>query len=132
MVYVAMVDLDYNSVKKRRPGISKKKEKGHFVSAGPNWLFSLDGHDKLMGYQNDTFPIAIYGCIDTASRKIVWLKAWDSNSRPALPGRWYFDYLFESRILPNRIRMDKGTETGTLATIHAFLRGLHGDLEVAF
>jgi len=73
-----------------------------------------------MGYQNDTFPIAIYGCIDTASRKIVWLKAWDSNSRPALPGRWYFDYLFESRILPNRIRMDKGTETGTLATIHAF------------
>jgi len=27
MVYVAMVDLDYNSVKKRRPGISKKKKK---------------------------------------------------------------------------------------------------------
>ena len=32
---------------------------------GPNWVHSLDGHDKLMGYQNSTFPLAIYGCLDS-------------------------------------------------------------------
>ena len=27
-------------------------------SPGPNIVYSLDGHDKLMGYQNSTYPIA--------------------------------------------------------------------------
>ena len=44
----------------------------------------MDGHDKLMGYQNSTFPLAIYGCIDTASRKILWLRVWNTNSKPEI------------------------------------------------
>ena len=52
-------------------GAKKVKRKGNFSSKGPNWIHSLDGHDKLMGYQNSTFPIAIYGCLDTVSRKIL-------------------------------------------------------------
>ncbi|XP_066931267.1 uncharacterized protein [Clytia hemisphaerica] len=128
LVYAAMVDIDYDSVKSRQPRKKQKKQKQEFKSCGPNWLFSLDGHDKLMGYQNDTFPIAIYGCIDTASRKIMWLKAWESNSKPELIGRWYFDYLYETRTLPNRIRLDKGTETGVMATMHSFLRSVQEDM----
>ena len=35
---------------------------------------------------------------------------------------------FFSIVLPNRIRVDKGTETGTMATMHCFLRDKNGDL----
>ena len=31
------------------PGKRKKEVKGHFVSCGPDWVHSLDGHDKFMG-----------------------------------------------------------------------------------
>jgi len=62
-------------------GAKKQKKKGNFTSRGPNWVHSLDGHDKLMGYQNSTFPLAVYGCLDTASRKILWLKVWVSKSQ---------------------------------------------------
>ena len=73
-VYDLMYDIDSESLKERRPCLKKKKLKTGFTTKGPNWVFSVDGHDKLMGYQNSTFPIAVYGCIDTASRKIMWLK----------------------------------------------------------
>ena len=64
LVYAAMTDLDSDGLKMRQPGNKKPKEKGTFISAGPNWVMSLNGHGKLMGLQNNTFPIAIYGAID--------------------------------------------------------------------
>ena len=94
---------------------------------GSNWVHSLDSHDKLMGYQNSTYPLAIYSCMDTASRKLLWLKVWTGNCNPQLIGKWYLEYLFESRVMASIIRLDKGTETGTLATMHAFLRRHHDD-----
>ena len=91
-------------------------------------MHSVDGHDKLMGYQNSTYPLAIYGCIDTASRKLLWLRIWVSNSDPQVIGRWYLEYLYETRTKASYLRMDRGTETGTLATMHDFLRRHHGDV----
>ena len=73
--------------------------------------------------------MAIYGCLDTASRKLVWIKVWDSNSSPYLIARWYFDYLYESKLLPHYVRLDKGTETGVLATMHAYLRRQQCDID---
>ena len=69
-------------------GKKKTNPKGSFTTKGPNWVHSLDGHDKLMGYQNSTFPLAVYGCIDTASRKLLWLRIWVTNSDPKVIGRW--------------------------------------------
>ncbi|KXJ10648.1 hypothetical protein AC249_AIPGENE23912 [Exaiptasia diaphana] len=44
--------------------------------------------------------------------------------------RFYFDYLYEERVLPSvKIRVDKGTETGVMGTMHCFLRAKHGDME---
>ena len=129
LVYAAMTDLDSDGLKMRQPGNKKPKEKGTSVSAGPNWVMSLDGHDKLMGLQNNTFPIAIYGAIDTASRKLLWIKVWVTNRIPELVARWYFEFLYETRVMPNYIRLDKGSETGTLATMHCFLRRQHSDVE---
>ena len=47
------------------------KKKGTFISAGPSWLMSLDGHDKLMDFHNNTFPIVIHSAIDTGSLKLL-------------------------------------------------------------
>lgn len=85
-------------------------------------MFSVDGHDKLMGFQNSTFPLAVYGCIDTASRKIMWLRVWTTNSKPNIIGLYYLEYLYGTRKLPVYIRMDRGTETITMAAMHAFLK----------
>ena len=130
LVHAAMYDLDPKSLEARGP-VGKKKTipKGSFTTKGPNWVHSLDGHDKLMGYQNSTFPLAVYGCIDTASRKLLWLRIWVTNSDPKVIGRWYLEYLYEARIMPSMIRLDRGTETGTMATIHAFLRRNHDDMD---
>ncbi|PFX28794.1 hypothetical protein AWC38_SpisGene6501 [Stylophora pistillata] len=89
----------------------------------------MDGHDKLMGCQNRTFPLAVYSSIDTASRKLLWLRVWVTNSDPKLIGRWYLEYLYESRKMPSIIRVDRGSETGIMATKQAFLRQNHGDIE---
>lgn len=59
---------------------------------------------------------------------MLYLKVWTSNSRPELIARWYFDYVYEAKKIPSMLRLDKGTETGTLATLHAFLRRKHGDM----
>ena len=123
LVYDIMTDLDPEGLKQRAPG-AKKVTKGHFITTGSNWTHSLDGHDKLMGYQNLTFPLPVYGCIDTASRYLLWLRVWKSNSDPVLVGKWYLDALFETQVLANFIRIDKGTETTIISTMHAYLRSL--------
>ena len=128
-VYDLLTEADPEGLSNRRPGFKKKKKKGNFTSKGSNWVHSVDGHDKLMGYQNSTFPIAIYGCIDTASRKILWLKAWITNSKPELIGRWYLEYLYKSKKMPSYLRMDKGTETGVMATMQCYLRRNDEDLD---
>ena len=58
----------------------------------------------------------------------MFLKLWTSNSSPQLVGRWYFDHLYETKKISSIIRLDRGTETGVLASMHAFLRRSHGDM----
>lgn len=76
-VYDVMYQLDAEGLEARVGVEAKKKQrKGNFTTRGANWVHCLDYHDKLMGYQNSTFPLAIYGCMDTASRKLLWLRVW--------------------------------------------------------
>ncbi len=112
-------------------GLKKKvkKPKQPFVSDCSDFVFSLDGHDKMMGFQNSTFPRAIYGCLDTFSRKIIFLRVWKGNSNPAVVGNFYMQHLVETEIMRNYPGLDKGTEIGTMATIHAYLREKQGDLD---
>ena len=127
LVHAVMYNVDPVALEERAPCFKKKKTKGHFTTRGTNWVHSLDGHDKLMGYQNNTFPIAVYGCIDTCSRKLLWVKVWMSNSDPNIIGRFYLEHLFNTKVMASIIRVDKGTETGVMATMHAYLRQQHED-----
>ena len=62
-VYSAMTE----GLENRKPILKKKKTKSTYSPVGPHWVLSIDEHDKLMRYQNSTFPLAVYGCMDTAS-----------------------------------------------------------------
>ena len=59
LVHAVMYDLDPEGLEARSVGAKKRKPKGHFTTKGPNFVHSVDGHDKLMGYQNSTYPLAI-------------------------------------------------------------------------
>ena len=129
LVNAMMKDLDAESVEARAPAAKKKMRTVHFSTKGTNWVHSLDDHDKLMGYPNSTYPIAIYGSIDSANRKILWLRVWVTNSDLEVIGRFYLEHLYETRLISSLLRVDKGTETTVLSTMHAFLRRRHGDME---
>ena len=122
-------DLDPEGVESRDVKKKKKKRpKKPFISDGPNWTFSLDGHDKLMGFQNSTFPIAVYGCLDTFSRKIIFLNVWDGNSNPQLIGKFFMLHLLNTHMIPCYLRVDKGTETGVMAAMQVYLMDKCGDM----
>ena len=129
LVNAMMKDLDAESVEARAPAAKKKMRTVHFSTKGTNWVHSLDDHDKLMGYPNSTYPIPIYGSIDSVNRKILWLRVWDTNSALEVIGRFYLEHLYETRLISSLLRVDKGTETTVLSTMHAFLRRRHGDME---
>ena len=78
-VYAAMTDVDSKGLEKRKPILKKKKMKSTFSSVGPNWVISMDGYDKLMGYQNSTFPLAVYGYMG------VWVHAFPYTLRLSGP-----------------------------------------------
>ena len=59
-VYAAMTDVHPEELENRKPILKKKKTKSTFSSVGPNQVLSMNGHDKLMGYQNSTFPLVVY------------------------------------------------------------------------
>ena len=124
-----MWDLDPQGVEARKLRKKKRSMKKPFICDGPNWLSSLNGHDKMMGFQNSTFPLALYGCLDTFSRKILFLHVWTRNSDPLVIGKFYMMYLNKAKIIPNYLHIDKGTETGVMASIHAYLRSKCGDME---
>ena len=53
LVYAVMYNVDPIALDERAPKFNGKKA-GNFISLGPK----VDGYDKLMGYQNSTFPTA--------------------------------------------------------------------------
>ena len=61
-----MFDLDPDGLAARCPTKRNKKVKGQFTTKEVNWVHSMDGHDKLIGYQKRTFPLAVYGSVDTS------------------------------------------------------------------
>ncbi|XP_063680195.1 uncharacterized protein LOC134815582 [Bolinopsis microptera] len=113
--------VDPQGVVMRTPKFKNKRPKKTFFSKGPNYLWSLDGHDKLSGDANCQFDLKIYGALDTYSRKIIFLYIGRSNRDSEVIGRILFDHLLESRVLPQMLRFDKGTETVHAAAVHKTL-----------
>ena len=77
--------LDSDGVETRR---RKRLKRRDYSNNGPNDVWHVDGYDKLKPY-----GIAIHGCIDGFSRKIVWLEASRTNNDPSVIA----SILYESR-----------------------------------
>lgn len=92
-----------------------------YCAAGPNQVWHVDGYDKLK-----PFGIAISGCIDGYSRRVMWLSSGSTNNDPAVIAHHYLQCV-SSCGLPARLRTDCGTENGDMAAIHCSLREDHTD-----
>lgn len=68
-----------------------------WIRKGADCTMSLDGHDKLCGFQKAMFPLCIYGAQDTYSARINFLRIWTTNNNPKIIGKFYLDYLYEYR-----------------------------------
>ena len=57
LVHAVMFELDPEGLESRCPKaiVKKRTTEGHFSTKGTNWVHSMDGHDKLMGYQNTEY-----------------------------------------------------------------------------
>lgn len=95
--------------------------RGYFA-AGPNQIWHIDGYDKLK-----PFGVAISGCIDGYSRRVMWLHCGSSNNNPAIIAQHYMKCVSDSGQLPARLRTDCGTENGLMVAIHCTLRSEHND-----
>ena len=88
-----------------------------YVSRGPNYVWHIDGYDKLK-----TYGICISGCIDGFSRKIIWLNTHLTNSDPRLIAGYFLDSVMQNG-RPLKVRLDHGTENTHIAAMQSFLHG---------
>src|SRR5207248_7760718 len=97
--------FDPQGVASRVPGMRKKRLE-NYITAGPDYLWCLDGHDKLAQY-----GIEIYDAIDAYSRKIIWSYVGNSNRTRLSILKQYLQAVKARGLCPSFIRTDKGTET---------------------
>ena len=84
-------------------------------------MWHADGYDKLK-----PFSIAINGCIDGFSRKVMWLRSGSINNNPGSIAH-YMQCVSEFGQLPACLCTDCGTENGTMTAIQCALRSQHTD-----
>ena len=76
-----------------------------YHSRGPNYVWHIDGYDKIK-----PFGIAISGCIDGFSRKMLWLEAYKTNNDPKVIAGYFMDAVVTAGGCPARVRFDLRTE----------------------
>ncbi|KAF3842919.1 hypothetical protein F7725_001768, partial [Dissostichus mawsoni] len=114
-----MRELDPSGVELRS---NRRFVRRTYSSEGPNHVWHVDGYDKLKPY-----GLAISGCIDGYSRKVLWLKCGATNNDPGVIAQNYIRCVTEHGVIPMRLRTDCGTENGTMAAIQCALRSRHSD-----
>ena len=66
-----------------------------YVSDGPDFLWHLDGYDKLK-----PFGFAIHGAVDGFIRKLLWLNVAISNNNPKIISYYYTTCIKELKFVP--------------------------------
>ena len=106
-------ELDSEGVELRR---KKRLHRRKYVTKGPNYVWHIDGHDKLK-----PFGFSIHGCIDGFSRKVIWLEVGPSNKLPDVIAQYYLDAVSKYGCSKN-IKADDGTEHTLIEPVHIALR----------
>lgn len=100
----------------------RRFQRRRFWSPGPNYVWSIDGFDKLK-----PFGFAIHGAICGFSRRILWLEVGSTNNDPRIIANYFLNYVDEVQGCPTILRTDCGTENANVAFIQSTLREHHGD-----
>jgi len=103
--------INPQAVERRRRDLQRSK--GEAIIPGPNYIWSLDGYDKLKPY-----GIEIYACIDAYSRYIIWVYVGISNATAMSCFMQYLQVLKDVKHAPQFIRSDRGGETVMMAQAH--------------
>ena len=76
-----------------------------YVSQGPNFIWHIDGYDKLKAFG---FPI--HGAIDGSRRKILWPNICPSNNNLYIISYFYVNCISNLKCVPRTIKCDRGNE----------------------
>ena len=106
--------LDSDGVEARR---RKRLKRRDYSNNGPNDVWHVDRYGKLKPY-----AIAIHGCIDGFSRKIVWLEASRTNNDPSVIASYFMKAVERVGGVPRNVRADLGTENRHSEQMQLFLR----------
>ena len=93
-----------------RDPVAVDNRRGHrlhrrtYYCRGPNDQWHADGYDKLKRY-----GIAISGCIDGYSRRLIWLRCSSSNNDPRIIGTYFLDAVTNLNMCPRQLPTDRGT-----------------------
>jgi hypothetical protein len=118
-------ELDPVGVYRRRHDLNRHR--GEYIVPGPNYVWSIDGHDKLSHW-----GIQIYAAIDAHSRYVTWIYVGITNRTAISVLQQFVDTLKSENIQPRFIRSDRGGETTLIAAAHyALLKKYHEDLIVS-
>ena len=116
-VMTMLKQLDPEGVESRT---KKRLRRRLYHAKGPNFIWHIDGHDKLKPY-----GFSVHGCIDGFSRKLIWLEVCPSNKNPEIIAKFYLDVVNKLGGVPERVRSDDGTENSIVEAIHTYLRSTH-------
>lgn len=121
-----MKQLDPAGLQRRTYDLNRKR--GEYSVPGPNYIWSIDGHDKL-----SEWGFEIYGCIDAYSRCILWLYVGISNRTSHSMLCQYLSVVSLYGYQPRIVRSDRGKETQLAAEVHFVLsRTMHDDPQFKF
>ena len=105
-----------------------KRKKTHklkrqvYVSQGPNFMWHIDGYDKLK-----PFSLPIHGAIDGFTKKILWLNICPSNKGPQVISYFYVNCISNLKCVSKRIRGYRGSENVVLAGMQGYFTEEHKD-----
>ena len=119
MVMSCLRELDSDGVDSRR---QKRLRRGAYHSKGPNFIWHINGYDKLKPY-----GLSVHGFIDGFSKRLIWLEVGSTNKNPEVIAKYYLDAVKQSDGVPRKIRSDDGTENRVIEAIHSYLRSGHND-----
>jgi hypothetical protein len=106
--------IDPEGVQRRK---AKRLLRRQYCSPGPNYLWHIDGYDKLK-----PFGFPIHGAIDGFSRRILWLRVGVTNNDPLVIAGYYLKCLQQHKCAPRILRCDLGTENTTLKLLQPYFR----------
>ena len=125
-------DRIFGALRTLRPDLIDRRNRTHqkyaneYTVPGPNFIWLLDGHDKLSNWNID-----IYAGIDAHSRFVMWLYVGVSNRTAVSILRQYLQTVRHMEQHPRFVRSDRGTETVLAAAAHHYLhKAFQPDIEV--